>query len=91
MELVTIVEIDLNRPHSATAQGFHNGSNPASGRFLVADGSVETLRAQVINFAEKCGVSRGHLTPLQQVSGRNYSVGADVVVFDRKRCTVALS
>jgi hypothetical protein len=82
MELVNIAEIELNRPQSAVAQGVHNGSNPISGLFTVADKSVETLRAKVIGFAEGCGVPRSHLMSLQQVPGHHYSVTKDVLVFD---------
>jgi len=82
MELVTIIEIDLNRPQSAMAQGFHNGSNPRSGRFVAPDGSIETLREKVIAFAETCGVPPDHLSTLHQIPTRDYSAEGDIVIFD---------
>ncbi len=82
MELVHIAVIDLNRPHSATARGFHNASNPLSGQFLVEDNALETLRAKVIDFAANSGVPKEHLMSLKQVSSHSYSVGRDVLVFD---------
>jgi hypothetical protein len=72
MELVTIVEIELCRPQSASHSGF-SGSNPVSGIFVIANEDVASLKEAVLDFAEKCGVSRRQLQGLRQISNYQYS------------------
>ena len=50
--------------------------------FVVDDQEVDTLKAAVLNFAEKCGVDRSHLQGLRHVSSRPFYSDDKVIVFD---------
>lgn len=72
MEIVTLANVRLNRPGSASGHSFFGGRQPVAKIVEVRDGAVDTLRELVETYAEEHGEQRASLKAMQQVHGADY-------------------